>query len=469
MKPVPFVGPSYTLANRKADIQRSVNLILIRLEAAGKAQFILDSVPGLAGFSTLSGACRGGIAIDDRAFVVFAGSMYEVLSDGSLITRGSLSTTTGMVSMAYGITQLVIVDGGGYVLTLADNTFVTITDPDFPGADTVDFMDNFFVFSKDRQGQQFQLSAINDATMEDALDFASSESQPDPIVSHVVIQAGLLIFGTLTCELWVDTGAQDFPFERSRGSGFQVGLMARSTLKRLDNGCAWVGRDETGAGIVYRLNGGSPQRISTQAVEQAIQASTDLTQATAYAYQDNGLTFYAINAPGVASTWVFEVSTAEWSERADLDLSGQFKASRGVAHVYAFGKHLIGGDDGMLYSLDPTVYRNGSDPLVRERTSPHYATPGLFREFFSSFALDCTTGEAGQGIDPQAQLSYSDDSGASWGNPIFRSIGKVGQRLARVLWTRLGSGRDRVWKLRFSDNAPFSIINAFPISSVGKN
>ncbi len=39
-------------------------------------------------------------------------------------------------------------------------------------------------------------------------------------------------------------------------------------------------------------------------------------------------------------------------------------------------------------------------------------------------------------------------------------MGKVGEYLARLVWGPLGKARDRLWRLRFSANAPFTIINA---------
>jgi hypothetical protein len=35
----------------------------------------------------------------------------------------------------------------------------------------------------------------------------------------------------------------------------------------------------------------------------------------------------------------------------------------------------------------------------------------------------------------------------------------VGERFARLTWRRLGRSRDRIWKVRFTDNARFDIVN----------
>ena len=263
-----FVGPSYELPNRKASIQRAVNMYLVQMEAGAKSVAILQSVPGLVLRATADGEYRGGIETNDRAFVVYGQALYELGADHTLNLRGNLATSTGAVSMAYGLFQVVMVDGDSlYVLKMADNTFERVTVAAFTGASTVDFCDNYFILSKDRIGQQYQITAINDATLIDGLDFASAESSPDELVGHIVVQAGILMFGTRTCELHVNTGALDFPFERSRGSGFQVGLMAAASLKLVDNAPMWIGRDKNGAGIVYRLVGGQAARVSNDCIE----------------------------------------------------------------------------------------------------------------------------------------------------------------------------------------------------------
>lgn len=464
-----FVGPSYSLNNRKADIQRAVNLYLSGMEAAAKSVATLQSVPGLIRRGTVTGEYRGSIETNDRAFVVFGSSLYELGADYTLTGRGTLNTTTGPVSMAYGLFQVVMVDGANlYVLKLSDNSFQRVTVASFTGATTVDFIDNYFVLTKDRSGQQFQITAINDATLIDGLDFASAESSPDALVSHLVVQAGLLLFGTLTCELWVNTGNADFPFERSRGSGFQVGLMAAASLRLVDNAPMWIGRDKGGAGIVYRLVGGQAQRVSTQAIEQALRLSTDLTQARTWTYQKDGVTFYAINAPGLTSTWVHEASTGTWHERCDLDDVGQYAAGRVTGSLFAFNKHFAADALGGLYEWDENTHTNDGAPLVRERTSPHQAVAGRLWQTFDSFYADVTTGQADQGLDPKVEFSYSNNSGKTWSNPALRSLGKAGEILARLFWTRLGMGRDRVWKLKCSANAPFSIIDAGPTVAAGK-
>jgi hypothetical protein len=205
------------------------------------------------------------------------------------------------------------------------------------------------------------------------------------------------------------------------------------------------------------------------AIEQALRKSTDITAATCCSYQRNGLTFIAFNAPGLETTLVYEISTGTWHERAEIDANGQFVPSRITSHMYVFGKNLVGDSDGNLSELDENTYTILGRPLVRERISPHDAAPGMFWQFFREFIVDCETGVAPIGVTPLLELSYSNDSGATWSNPATKTMGRIGERIARLAWRMLGRARDRVWKLRFSGNAPFTLINAAARTESGES
>ena len=455
---LPFVGPSYSLATRKASAQRSVNMHLVGMETPSKAPYIMRSVPGLVLFAALGAEVRGSIYAASRCFVVAGATLFEISSTGAATARGTLSTASGAVGMAWGTTQLVVVDGAnGYVLTLSGNAFASITDPDWPGSATIGYINGFFTLIPPGR-QQCYITAIDDASNIDALDFASAESSPDLLVGQVITHNEWWQFGEFTTEVRYPSD-NAFPFDRNSGATMDVGCIAAHSIRSIDNGVIWIGQDRNGSGMVYKVVGYQPQRISTTAIEEALRASTDLSQAVAYVYQLDGLTFWCVNAPGLTSTWCYEVSSGAWFEVCDLDALGQFKAGRATHHVAAFGLHLVGDAAGNLYRMDRTVYTNNGDALVRMRISPNDVTPQRERKQYGEFVLDCTTGEAGQGIAPVAELSWSNDSGATFGNPVMKSIGLVGERVPRVRWTRLGLARDRVWKLVFSGNAPFDIIS----------
>jgi hypothetical protein len=48
-------------------------------------------------------------------------------------------------------------------------------------------------------------------------------------------------------------------------------------------------------------------------------------------------------------------------------------------------------------------------------------------------------------------LAWSDDRGASYGNPVVKSVGLSGEYAVSMKWTRLGMARDRVFVLTWSE------------------
>lgn len=398
-------------------------------------------------------------------FVVMGNGVFTVTPAGIRSQIGTLSTTDGPVSMKIGLVQLVIVDGRyGYVYDLETKVFSSLeTAPGWLGSKTVGYLNGYFTFV-DPDTQTFYVSAIEDANYLDALEFATANTSPDLLVGQVVTGRQLLLFGEVSCEVWQESGDIDFPFSANTAAYMEGGLLGAFTAKELDNSVYWLGRDERGAGMVFRLEGFRAQRVSTMAVEQKIQEAirngANMDHAVAYTYQQGGHSFYVLQIPTLDTTWVYDASSGQWHERAEFVL-GDYKQHRGKYHAYCFGRHLIAGDDDIIYEYDVDANTNAGDVLVRDRISPHMATPSQDRLTFPRFELDCTVGYgvAGQG-QANVQLRYSNDGGIKWGDWRTASIGAVGETKARARFLRCGSARDRVWHVRCTDDTPFAIIAA---------
>ena len=58
-------------------------------------------------------------------------------------------------------------------------------------------------------------------------------------------------------------------------------------------------------------------------------------------------------------------------------------------------------------------------------------------------------------------LTYSNDGGNTWGSELWRSAGKEGQYRLQVAWSRLGTAKNRVFRLVVSDPAPWRLVGAW--------
>lgn len=448
------VGPSYWLRDRKTAVQRSINCYPMLSEDVGA--LVLESAPGLDLVAS-HGEIRGMRAADGRLFLVAGATLYEMVG-GVLVSRGALGSSSGYVAMVNGQGQLAIVDGVNlYVFSLATNTLAAVVSAGWLGSRTVQFLDGYFLFVEPGTERAY-ISAVDDASALDALDFTSADTQPDNIVMQIVTRREWYLIGSRSTEPWINSGGADFPFARYQGTPIDVGAVGYRSACATSDGLVMVGQSISGGPYVYQLQAYQPVRISTQAVEQQLEASTDLTECRVWTYQEAGSEFVAVWAPGMATTWVWDAATKLWHERGEF-VNGAWVPSR-VEHVAYFeGRHYAAGN-GALYRMSREYSTLAGDTLMRERTWAHLVSPSLEAMPFAGLELRCTTGDAVAG---SITLELSNDGGAVFGPPLRRSLGAEGRRAHRVRWMALGTcpaGGSRVHRLRCNDAVPLTIQGA---------
>jgi hypothetical protein len=365
-------------------------------------------------------------------------------------------------------TQVVIAcNGPMYVYNTLTSAFAQVTDPDFPGALTVSFLDGYFVFIEPNS-QRVWVTALNNPLSVDPLEFASAEADPDNLVSSIVDHGQVWLFGTNSVEVWYDSGATDFPLQRIDGAFNEIGCAATFSVAKLDNSLFWLGSDRRGKGIVYRANGYSGTRVSTHAVEWQIQQYADISDAVAYTYQQDGHSFYVLSFPTANATWVYDVATQAWHERAGWN-NGAFTRHRSNCQTYFNNVNAVGDyQNGNIYAFDMDKYSDHDriQKWLRSWRALPTGQNNLKRTTQHSLQLDCESGVGlvdGQGSDPQVMLRFSDDGGHTWSNEKWASMGKIGQYFKRVLWRRLGMTqkiRDRVYEVSGTDPVKIAIVGA---------
>lgn len=470
MKLEGFIGPSYELEAPSAGSQRLVNLYPEMYEAGPRKGNVarLKGTPGLRKRATLGdGPTRGmHFTSTGQLFVVSGANVYEVFSHWSAqIRSGSLASSTGRVSMADDGTRLVIGDGGStaFQVPLAAGSAVVAIGADCPGGH-VTWQDGYFIHTVPDTGR-FAISGLNAITY-DALDTATAEGRPDRLVMCLSVNRMVWLWGPQTTEVWFNSGDSDFPFARNQSAFIETGTVAAGTCVRAREGVAWVGSDERGRGTVWHAQGFQPQRISTHAVEFALSGYSRLDEASAFAYQQSGHEFYQLSVPASdedsGGTWVFDFATGQWHERSYRAGDAE-EPHRAHVGTVAFGEVVVGDrEDGRIYSYDPTYFLDDEDYIRRMRQTPNVDQAGK-RIKFASFELQAEPGVGlvdGQGEEPVAVLSWSDDGGHTWSNELQASLGAIGQYSNRVIWRRLGAGRDRVFRVATSEPVAVTWLGA---------
>jgi hypothetical protein len=450
------VGGSSQQASLPFNAERTVNMYAV-LDQQGKKPASLYARPGNAVFATLgSGAGRGAFtATNGRAFVVSGSQLYELLANGTGTVLGNLLTSSGDITADENGVQLAICDGVNlYILTYATNVFQRVVSPNLPSASSVRFLGGYFIVTRAPTSGIHQISAPYDGLSWAALDFATAELSPDSLLRVEVVFGQLFLFGDLSIEPWTNTGSASFPFQRVNSSSqISVGVAAVSTVLPLDNTVFWVGNDKNGTGVVYRADGYSPRRISTEAVELRLQAAPSISTLKAMAYQEAGHTFYIITGGGMETAQVYDVSTNLWVEWSYFNSSGNYELPLTNDLFYAFGKTLaLDRTSGKVYEQSSKYYSDDGEEIACDRIFTHIfdnGNPFLIKNLILNFE----TGVGNTTVEnPKAMLYLSNDGGRTFYTYYEAFMGKAGEFLSRVVFWRLGRHRQCTFRVRVTDS-----------------
>jgi hypothetical protein len=413
----PILGSSYVARSVNAADARMVNLFPEAIPEGGKEPGFLNRAPGLRFLANLgNGPIRGLWQFNGHGYAVSGGTLYKIDTLWNAVAIGTVAGLSGPVSMSDNGTQLFIAcNGPSFIYNSLTLEFKQIDDVDFPGAVTVGYLDGYFVFNEPNS-QRLWITSLFDGTSIDPLDFASAEGSPDGLVSILIDHREAWLFGTNSVEVWYNAGTSPFPLTPVQGAFNEVGCIAAFSVAKLDNGIFWLGADARGRGIVYRANGYTAQRVSTHAVEWQIQQYSNLSDAIAYTYQQDGHSFYVLIFPSANTTWVYDVASSLWHERAAF-VNGNFTRHRSNCQM-SFNSEVVVGDHelGNIYAFDLDVYSDNGDVqkwLRSWRALPTGAND-LNRSAHHSLQLDAETGA----IDSSVQTPV-----------VIRDISELDQKL----------------------------------------
>lgn len=498
----PILGSAYVARSVNAADNRMINMFPEVVPEGGIEPAFLQRCPGLLFHQTIgTGPIRGLWAHQTRGQDFYVVSGFEVYKltglDATPIKLGDV-TGTGPVSIADNGTQIFFAcNPDAFIYDESNDTFTQITDPDFPGAATVGYLDGYFVFNEPNS-QKIWVTQLYDGFQVDPLDFASAEGSPDGVVGLIVDHRECWVFGTDSTEVWYNAGGQDFPLAPIQGAFNEIGCVAPHSIAKMDNTVFWLGADARGQGMIFRAVGYTAQRISTHSIEWQIQNYKNMSDAVAYTYQQDGHSFYVISFPEADETWVFDASTGAWHQRSsytaravtegafNIDAfdqnafygisfinpassSGRFSRHRSNCQCNFQGNIVVGDyDNGNIYTFDLDVYEdNGvAQRWLRSWRALPTGRNDLKRTAHHSLQLECETGVGtvdGIGADPQAVLRWSDDGGHTWSNEHWASMGRIGATGTRAIWRRLGMTlklRDRVYEVSGSDPVRLYITGA---------
>jgi hypothetical protein len=382
----------------------------------------------------------------------------------------SISYSTPSIQMSVPATGTNVSDT--VVLTIP--AFGKLTDPGIPANPSrLAFIEGWILVNQDGS-RQFQTNGpVPYTIMWPGSFFALKDSSSDNLVTLHENNRESWLIGERSSEVWVNQGGTNFAFARVPGVGPQIGCAAKHSITRAGDKLVWLGRNEQGENIVVVQSGYSWERVSSHGVDHAIASYPQVSDAIAFAYEEEGHLFYVLTFPTADATWVLDMTVLAkagpgmaWHQRASWTTStGQYHRFRGNCFMN-FGDVRIVGDyqTGQLHQMSRSIYTDAGNVLRCVRRTPHvWNVDKRSRLFFSQVQVEFTPGvglQTGQGFNPQAMMRWSDDGGFTWSNEKWTGIGLAGITKNRAIWRMLGSARDRVWEVSFSDPVARDIIGA---------
>lgn len=444
---IPFGTGGYRLGeSAEFSAQRMVNAYVEPAPPGSEVPAYVRQRYGIDDLSTVgNGPIRGGGEVRDVLYVVSGTKAYRVNREGVATELGSIPGS-GYVTIKGDETHVVFLAVSMYVWN--GTTLAAVADADAPSTQWLDVLDGYYIGSNSGT-EQFYISANRDPTSWDALDFASAEKYPDDVVTGIVDHGELILFGKTSGEVFYNSGAADFPFEKVPSGHFEVGCRAVRGPAKLDNTVFFPGHD----GVVYRLNGYVPERISTHAIETRIQQSAD-QDFEGRAWTEAGHKFYALKCSEF--TLVYDVATQLWHE---CETYGQdYWKVAFVADCY--GRTYVGQEGanklGILTGDVPTdfgvtVIAKGTCQIISD-DNKRLRLSRLELVFESGVGSLTET-------NPMVMLRWSDNRGRTWSNEHWRALGGQGQ-YRRAVWGRQGASRSRTYEWSISANVRRTLIAA---------
>lgn len=420
--------------------------------------------PGLKPFADSSlGTFRGAIPMPGVIYAGFEGVIVAIeqgaISDGVAYfstVHGSLSGTDKLFFARNNnaVPDIVVVgDQGAFIINSMGVSNYPDSDVGAPNA--VAFLAGYLFFTYG--DGKCRTSGINTTDI-NLLDVATAEQHPDGLVRPVPFRGYMLLCGTRSIEVWQNVGnPEGFPFAWSHT--IPAGLISAHAIAggtdEFSEFVLWVADDNT----VRRLDGYTPTKVSPPWLDRRIEAVSDKTKLEACVYSSEGHKFWQLSCDDW--TVVFDLNTEKWHERSSyLQKRSRITQAFPIAGAFPNVSKWLAGDTltGKLQEITASATDEDGSPFVFVMESGEVKDfPNRIQVARADFdfvtGVGIATGADPIQTDPSVWISWSNNGGVNWSNPLIRKLGRQqkADRRVTVLNTGLSGPQGRRWRFEISD------------------
>lgn len=416
-------------ASQSAEYRQSypINLEPVALiNSISKGQ--LRAAAGAVPFATGPGVDRGGLVWKDELYRVMGTKVVKVSSAGVVTELGDVGGE-GPVSLDQGFDRFVVRSGTN--LYYCDGVTVTqVTDDDLGPVIDLISIDGYTMTT---DGEFVVVTELNDPYSVKPLKYGTAEQDPDKITGLIKYGQEAHVLGEFTIQVLQNVGGNGFPFAVLKSASVPVGCVSASAKCLFADSYAFVGCARGEALGVYFAGSGTPDRISTRAIDDELALVDDPTKIVLENRTSRAERRLLVHLP--TKTLVFcltasrEMAMSVWyvatSRRGD-----PYRLRNGVR---AYGKVIVGdvessalgvlSEDVSTHFGEPTEWQFDIFPVYNAGKSA----------ILHQVELMGLAGRAPSGVEGRAFLSMSRD-GETFSTERAVSMGKRGDRSARMQW-----------------------------------
>lgn len=432
-------GPSaYNSREPQTNPARLINLFREPVVSGGQTRYLLRADLGMAASIDTPEASAWEV-------MEIAGTLYGLVGTGFYRLSGTV-TNLGAVGrsgahLARNVDNVTMTAGGRYFVW--DGTSLTGHTGAFSSFGSLTYLAGRTVITE-AGGNRFQWSAVDDPKTLDGLNFASAEQRDDNLLRVMAVNGSLMLFGERSTEIWAPTGSGGAnAFSLIPGAVVDTGLLHEGLIASVNGGAFLVGSD----GVAYLAASTSWEPVSPPGVNAAIADGQPLR---CLYWEHLGHKFAAITFQD-RPTWVFDMATKEWHERARG--FGAWPITCAAQHN---GAWVFGGTDG-------TIYGTTADGLDFGEAYHRQATSGVMDKGGDYFTINRLEFGATYGAQIMGQAAYltleTSRDGVIWGPQQTCDVGYDGDYMKRAEFRRIGTSRKRAFRLTMADPCDISIYS----------
>lgn len=424
--------------------------------AVGTNIFTISSTEGvLVGqLITGTGIPAGTLVIDISDTILTLSNNFTVQASGfyKFYTPGGIGTYTVSISQTVSSTTIT----GDVSLAAGASAYLNA----FPANPVPGLVYlNGYVFVMDPQGAIYQSDNEN-PTIWNPLNYTSAVSEADEGKALARHLNYLVAFKEWTADFFYDAGnAVGSVLSVNQSAHMEIGCADGNSIQNPEQTLIWMGTVVQGGRGIYMLNGLSPDRISTKAVETFLNAS-DLSGTYSWLYKIAGHTLYGLVLTDQDVTLVYDFNEKEWhiwTTSKDFIGGGEnyFECSFVTQFPFNSGNfYVLDAVNGLVFTLSPDNYVDPFGPIRMRIVTD--------RMDFNTYAFKTGYGLTifGDNINDVMQVRHTEDDYENWSQyrnvdlslqkPCLYQLGRFRRRAYEFLYT--GYKPLRLEKVEFNIN-----------------